>query len=213
MNRYDEIQMIARDIATNVHADPAKRDAMADDLIKLCTAIVSAVGKGVAAYGEREMYEAEVDRSLYHVVYLAGEQMQTGAVVVRDESSNAAVDLDRYHRPGPGDWCACGHSSKSHGDSGCIGESHNGHACEGGPCTGFTAVQRPPVWQHTDRRPAMFRDVDERGVMFIPPGMQASGLKPGQRITDLWGGACVKCGQTGRHANSCPTTKTIKDGS
>lgn len=160
MNRYDLILGLARDIATNVHADPAKRDAMADDLIKLCTAVAS------------------------------------------------AVDLELFHEPAPWGWCACGHGPGVHSDAGCIGEQHNRIACEDGPCPGFRAVQAPTVWTHVDRRPAYFRDMDERGVLYIPPE-----LKPGQRVTDLWGGACVKCGQTGRHANSCPTTKTIKDGS
>lgn len=198
MNRYDEIQMIARDIATNVHADPAKRDAMADDLIKLCTAIVSAVGKGIAVQGESNLseandtvfeldtesitysdaelkrhqseFEAEQTEAVIkaHGMYLTGEAIQDVADNVAGHSLNPQVDLDRYD---------------------------------------------PPVWQDTDRRPAYFQGMEERGVLYIPPGMQVSAPKPGQRITDLWGGACVKCGQTGRHANSCPTTKTIKDGS
>lgn len=180
MNRYDLIQGLARDIATNVHADPAKRDAMADDLIKLCAAIVAAIGKGVAVKGEGDLgrafcndpncdcTECSLEQAKAHGMYQTGEAIQDVANNVAGHSLNPQVDLDRYD---------------------------------------------PPVWQDTDRRPAYFRDMDERGVLYIPPGMQASGLKPGQRITDLWGGACVKCGQTGRHANSCPTTKTIKDGS
>lgn len=40
MNRYDEIQAMARDIASNIHADSEKRNAMADDLIRLCSLMI-----------------------------------------------------------------------------------------------------------------------------------------------------------------------------
>lgn len=39
MNRWDEIQATARDIASNVHADPAARDATADDGLQLGTVV------------------------------------------------------------------------------------------------------------------------------------------------------------------------------
>ena len=55
MNRFDEIQSVARDIASNVHDDPESRDAMADDLIKLCGLMIQAVGKVVACDGEAKI--------------------------------------------------------------------------------------------------------------------------------------------------------------
>lgn len=174
MNRLDEIQMAARDIATNIHSDPAKRDAMADDLIKLCSLIVGAVGKNVAGYGERGMND-EGNRSGYHTIYMAGEQIQSGAEWVATEALSAEADLDRYHRPSPVDPCVCGHVPSVHQDDGCTGERYNREACQGGPCADFQAAQRPPVWEHVDRRPAYFRDMDEHGVAFIPNGVQASG--------------------------------------
>lgn len=51
MNRWDEIQAVARDVATNIHTDPDKITAMADDLIRLCGLMIDAVGKGVACDG------------------------------------------------------------------------------------------------------------------------------------------------------------------
>ena len=154
MNRYDQIQGLARDIASNVHVDPANRDAMADSLIQLCTAVVAAIGKGVAVKGESDLseandmqfeldtesvdytdaeikrhrteFEAEQSEAVVkaHGMYLTGKAIQDVADNVAGHSLNPQVDLDRWD---------------------------------------------PPVWQHTDRRPVMFQHADERGVVFIPP--------------------------------------------
>lgn len=159
MNRWDEIQGLARDIASNVHADPVARDAMADDLIKLCGAMIGAVGKGVAIDGESDMNDPEDDVQALQAAcaFQVGEQVQDAARTAVDESVNSGCDLDRWTRPGPGDGCRCGHVPSVHGEGGCTGEQYNREACKGGPCQGF--VRRVPEWgwRHTDRRPAALR--------------------------------------------------------
>lgn len=142
MNRWDEIQAVARDIASNVHADEHARDAMADDLIRLCGLMIGAVGKVVASSGESELndvhdstfepdpenspeeaatalaeFEQEqmLDAAKAHGMYLTGERVQDAA---REAvSASVGADLERYN----------------HGPYG------------------------RPVWTHTDRRPAKLR--------------------------------------------------------
>ena len=141
MNRWDEIQGLARDIASNVHASPEARDAMADDLIRLCGLMIEAVGKVVAVEGESNMsdahsatfepdpesdedpaaqradfiHEQRDDAAKAHGMYITGERIQDGAREAVGGSVGA--DLERY----------------AHGPYG------------------------KPVWQHTDRRPATLR--------------------------------------------------------
>ncbi|AKA61790.1 hypothetical protein AVT62_gp52 [Streptomyces phage TP1604] len=171
MNRWDEIQGLARDIASNIHAEPAARDAMANDLIKLCGAMINAVGKGVAIDGESSMNDG--DDASAHARYLVGERIQTGA----DEAVRDAVDvdLDRWTRPSPGDPCQCGHVPSVHrggtdhnGDSPCVGEQYNGAPCKGGPCNGF--VRRVPDWgwKPVDRRPAALRASSGPVTVVVP---------------------------------------------
>lgn len=175
MNRWDEIQAVARDIATNVHSDPEQRDAMADDLIKLVGLMIGAVGKGVAVSGEEQMNEsceyecshAECDRHEATARYTVGEDIQNRAREAVHDATSA--DLERYSRPTGTEWCVCGHHPDSHMPGRCIGVTHNKHACTGGPCTQFRVKLPEPVWQHKDRRPAMFRDMDARGALYIPP--------------------------------------------
>ncbi len=160
MNRFDQIQSVARDIASNVHQDPAARNAMADDLIKLCGLMIAAVGKSVAIAGESATNEAhgdefwldtesisysdeevasleaefERDKELVvaqsHGMYITGERIQDAASATVTESTGA--DLERYE------------------------EGPHGRA----------------VWQHTDRRPGGVRLVD--GISTIPTLMDAS---------------------------------------
>ncbi|ATN93723.1 hypothetical protein SEA_ABT2GRADUATEX2_53 [Streptomyces phage Abt2graduatex2] len=152
MNRWDEIQGLARDIASNVHADPAKRDAMADDLIKLCGAMIGAVGKVVACEGEAAIGDG--DDASAHTRYLVGERVRDAAREAVDSATNPKVDLDRWTRPSPGDWCRCGHAPSVHEDGVCNGEGFNGVACHGGPCRGFVRKEPTGGWRHIDRRPA-----------------------------------------------------------
>ncbi|AKA61720.1 hypothetical protein SEA_YDN12_53 [Streptomyces phage YDN12] len=155
MNRWDEIQGLARDIASNIHAEPAARDAMANDLIKLCGAMINAVGKGVAVEGESSMNDDDDDSA--HARYLVGERIQSGADEAVSEATDA--DLDRWTRPSPGDPCQCGHVPSVHknGTGHCGGEAFNHEQCNGGPCNGF--VRRVPDWgwKPVDRRPAALR--------------------------------------------------------
>jgi len=174
MNRLDEIQAAARDIASNVHADPEARNKMADDLIKLIGLMIKATGKYVAGYGESSMNDAHdvgeaEDAAKFHGIYLTGEKMQSGSQWAMDESAGA--DLERYHRPTGHEWCVCGHHPDCHKDDACNGESVNGHACKGGECTEFRVKLTDPVWTHEDRRPPMFRGIDERGALYVPAEM------------------------------------------
>ena len=159
MNRWDEIQGLARDIASNVHADPQARDAMADGLIKLCGLMIGAVGKAVSIDGESSMNMGEsVDADVAaYSRYMVGERVQDAAKEAVEQSSNPGCDLDRWTRPSPGDSCACGHVPSVHEGGRCTGEQYNREACKGGPCTGF--VRREPTggWRHVDRRPAALR--------------------------------------------------------
>lgn len=128
MNRSDEIQAVARDIAQRVTCDPEQRNAMADDLIKLVSLVVAAVGKDLAVAGESGLNEAlgwefELDTESIdyspeefaakeaefeaeqreestkcHGMYLTGERIQEGAQWVQDEACGA--DLERYERDG-----------------------------------------------------------------------------------------------------------------
>jgi hypothetical protein len=155
VNRWDEIQAVARDIASNVHAEPAARDAMADDLIRLCGLMIGAVGKVVACEGEAAIGNGD-DNSAY-ARYLVGERVQDGAREAVEQASGPGCDLDRWIRPSPGDPCACGHVPSVHEGGQCTGERYNREPCKGGPCNGF--VRRVPSggWTHVDRRPAALR--------------------------------------------------------
>lgn len=161
MNRLDEIQGLARDIASNVHADPDARDAMADDLIKLCGAMIGAVGKVVAVEGETATSEADDpgDFTKAHNRYLVGELVQDGAREVVEQSTNPNVELERWTRPSPGDPCRCGHVPSVHrfGTGRCSGEQYNHEQCRGGQCTGFVRREPSGGWRHVDRRPAALR--------------------------------------------------------
>lgn len=95
MNRWDAIQACARDIASNVHDDPERITAMADDLIKLCGLMIKATGKVVAGQGESAMCDPDDDGEGY-AVYRAGESMQTAAQEAVDESSSAGCDLELW---------------------------------------------------------------------------------------------------------------------
>lgn len=155
MNRWDEIQGLARDIASNVHTDPAKRDAMADDLIKLCGAMINATGKIVACEGEAAIGDG--DDASAHTRYLVGERVQDAAREAVEYATNPKVDLDRWTRPSPGDPCQCAHVPSVHEDGQCTGEQYNGEPCKGGPCTGFVRREPSGGWRHVDRRPTALR--------------------------------------------------------
>lgn len=157
MNRFDEIQSVARDIASNVHDDPESRDAMADDLIRLCGLMIQAVGKIVACDGEAKVDDPD-DEGAYER-YIIGERIQDAARETVVDSSNEKCDLDRWRRPTPGTGCRCGHVPSVHLDGGCTGEQYNGEACKGGPCTGFVTREPEGGWVHTDRRPEALRNV------------------------------------------------------
>jgi hypothetical protein len=114
MNRHDEIQATARDCADWVCADPADRNAMANDLIKLVTLIVGATGKYVAVDGEGDIGQGDCTcerpegcsggctnpehDAKAHNRYLTGERIQTAAREIEDASTR--VDLERYERSG-----------------------------------------------------------------------------------------------------------------
>lgn len=100
MNRWDEIQGAARDIADWVCGDPADRNRMADDLIKLVCLVVQGVGKGVAIEGETSMNGPDSEAEAGGARYLVGEDIQNSASTVLEESSNAGCDLERYERDG-----------------------------------------------------------------------------------------------------------------
>jgi len=183
VNRWDEIQGLARDIASNVHADPAARDAMADGLIKLCGAMIAAVGKAVAIDGESSMHmgESEDADAAAHARYLVGERVQDAAKEAVEAATNPKVDLDRWTRPGPGDPCRCAHVPSVHEGGQCTGEQYNREPCKGGPCTGF--VRREPEWgwHPTDRRPAALRPVAR--VVDLPPVPEPGAPQPPFRGT------------------------------
>lgn len=165
MNRHDEIQAKARDIASNIHADPGKRNQMADDLIELVGIMLAAQGKYVAIRSEQAMNDAPSDQrdedgQILNPefrdaagAYVTGEWMQQSARELVPECTNPGVDLDRWREATGREWCVCGHRPDSHEDGRCIGETHNKHACNGGPCTGFVAQEPTGGWVHEDRRP------------------------------------------------------------
>lgn len=99
MNRWDEIQATARDVASNIHSDPDKVTAMADDLIKLVGLMVDAVGKGVAIDGESNI--SDPDDESAHARYLTGEAVQRYAQEAVAEASSPGCDLERWTRPSP----------------------------------------------------------------------------------------------------------------
>lgn len=100
MNRFDEIQGAARDVADWVCADPEQRNQMADDLIKLVSLVIQATGKGVAIDGEVAMNGPDAEADAAGARYLTGESIQTAAAEALAESVNPEVDLDRYERSG-----------------------------------------------------------------------------------------------------------------
>ena len=96
MNRFDQIQGAARDVADWVCADPADRNRMADDLIRLVTLIVAGVGTSVAVDGESNISHGEDEAA--HARYITGERIMDGA---REMAEGAAgADLERYERDG-----------------------------------------------------------------------------------------------------------------
>lgn len=170
MNRFDEIKCKARDIASNVHADPEMRDAMADALVELIGLMVQCVGNAVAIEGESSMNDVcdnapncghvECDTVQHKVTYSIGESIQDEARRTVEDVKNSGVE--RYHRITPGSSCRCGHVKSVHEAGMCTGEIYNREPCKGGPCTDYVAYGGKPVWTHTDRRPAMLRGMDER---------------------------------------------------
>lgn len=198
MNRFDEIQGCARDIASNVHADPVLRDAMADDLIKLIGLMINAMGKAVAIEGESKMnevadwefeldsmsieysseeeaeklaeFEAEQQRDTvkYHGMYLAGEEIQDAARELVKDATNPKVRLERWREITPGTGCRCGHVPSVHQDGPCTGEQYNGAACEGGPCLAFVVREPEGGWVHEDRRPKTLRNLCDPGTLVMP---------------------------------------------
>lgn len=121
MNHTDEIQATARRVADRYTTNPAQRDALADDLIKLVSLVVAAVGKDLAGHGERSMgelvdaefqldtesieyspfeeavkegeWEAErrSDLAVQHGLYLTGERIQEGARRVQFDACSAGA--------------------------------------------------------------------------------------------------------------------------
>lgn len=186
MNRWDEIQATARNIASNVHADPAARDAMADELIKLCGLMVAGIGKVVAIDGETamndsddaeldtmsigytdaEVAEFEAEKASEHASayarYLVGERLQTAATQAVADATNPKVNLDRWRAETPSDPCTCRHIPKAHEDGGvCNGERFNGEPCKGGPCNAYVRDEPTGGWVHQDRRPAEVRALQQ----------------------------------------------------
>lgn len=98
MNRWDEIQATARDIASNIHSDHDHRNQMADDLIRLVCLVVKAAGKGVAVAGESAMNGPDSEADAGGERYLVGEDLQQAAEKVQEGSVGA--DLERYERSG-----------------------------------------------------------------------------------------------------------------
>lgn len=115
-NRWDEINATAKDVADWVCANEQDRNQMADDLIKLVTLVVAAVGKSVAIEGEADvgMGDCTCDRlkgcsgsctnpehdAKAHNRYLIGERIQTAADKVQREASHDGADLERWVRDG-----------------------------------------------------------------------------------------------------------------
>lgn len=101
MNRWDQIQAVARDVASNVHADPVARNTMANDMIKLCAVMIGAVGKGVAVGGEEAMnahlFGDEEDDGTDQAAFIIGDLIEANARKVCEEASDA--DLERYSHP------------------------------------------------------------------------------------------------------------------
>ncbi len=98
MNRWDEIQAAARDVADWVDLNPDQRNQMADDLIKLVGLMIQATGKCVAVEGESAMNEPGLGDDSAFARYLVGERLQDGAREVVEESAGA--DIERYERDG-----------------------------------------------------------------------------------------------------------------
>lgn len=121
MNRTDEISAVARDIAEQIAPAPEQRDVIADNLVKLVSLVVAAVGKSVAGAGEGDLNDAhgaeffldtgadagdesqqraeferekELDCAKAHGMYITGERIQDGARWVQEEAVTA--DLDRW---------------------------------------------------------------------------------------------------------------------
>lgn len=180
VNRMDLIQATARDIASNIHSDPAAINALADQLIELIGQMINGVGKMVYSQGERDMNEAHgwikpggedraaFEREQRRAIQQAGTMMSTGGEIesaarsLADDCKNPEVDLDRWTRPDPGAWCLCGHSPKSHRSGVCIGEDHNRRACYEGArrCTVFEPKPPSGGWTYQDRRPEALKTRD-----------------------------------------------------
>lgn len=101
MNRTDQIQAKARDIATHIHTDPEKIKELADQLITLACMISDAVGKSVAIAGETVLNNE--DDATGYTRYRTGEDMQRAAMDLMDPDEgerfsavNPGVDIERW---------------------------------------------------------------------------------------------------------------------
>lgn len=97
MNRYDQIKDMAHRIANVTCPATGDQEQTANDLIKLVTLVVAAVGKGVAVDGESTMNDPFNEDEAAHARYITGERIQTAAQEVHDASVGA--DLGRYAEP------------------------------------------------------------------------------------------------------------------
>lgn len=202
MNRWDEVQATARNIASNVHADPVARNAMADDLIKLIGQMINATGKIVAIAGENQANESYDERQTDqgYAIYMAGERIQTAADEAVDSATNPRVDLERWQRPTPGDPCRCGHVTSVHEDGPCVGERHNNEPCKGGPCDGFVRRERTGGWTHTDRRPDGLKFAAVRAAEADPFATPVAASRP---CCYAVGGPCPSCRNGGPVGGCC----------
>lgn len=162
MNRWDQIQAAARDVASNVHSDPARRDAMADSLIQLIGLMMGAIGKGVAIAGEVAMNdvpdESDFELDTESVDYTPEEVAEKEADFQREVQEEAALALGLLKA---GELIAREAKNVVDRSVNVTGPT--------GPGVDLDRWSSRGAWKHVDRRPAMFRGMDERGALYVPP--------------------------------------------
>lgn len=199
MNRLDEIKAKALDAAQHITQDPAKREALANDLIDLIGLMVGAVGKYVAVEGESDLNRAEdfADRVSGHTMYLTGERVQDGAKHAVAESMTA--DLDLYERYGgqpvwkprcPDCGVRVGMVDEVDYSGGRVTYTHLDHAedCDTRKSSGITAVE----WAR--RQPGVSDWARAQGF--------AEFLQPGAEV-DAPATACKLCHGPDDHGTDC----------
>ncbi len=97
MKDWEKIRNKARDIASNVHADPALRDAMADDLIQLMGLMVGAVGDDIDDRGHDRDSRCMSREAVGQILVSSSERVVSNSVTTYGHGVDCWTCESGYH--------------------------------------------------------------------------------------------------------------------